>query len=58
MADVLGPAAVPGLAVHAPQEELCAVSTKEPSSLEEAASDPAWRAAMVEELRSIEDNDT
>jgi hypothetical protein len=54
--NVLGPAAVPGLAERMFQEELHAVSAEEPVSLEEAARDPSWCTAMVEELRSIEEN--
>jgi hypothetical protein len=56
--NVLGPAAMPGLAMRALQQELHAVSAEEPGSLEEAAGDPSWRAAMVEELCSIEENGT
>jgi hypothetical protein len=32
------------------------VSAEEPVSLEEATRDPSWCTAMVEELRSIEEN--
>jgi hypothetical protein len=56
--NVLGPAAVPGLAERQFMEELHSVSAEEPATLEEAATDPSWRAAMVEELRSIEENGT
>jgi hypothetical protein len=56
--NVLGPTVVPGLAQRAFQEELHTVSVEEPVSLEEVARSPSWRAIMVEELRSIEENHT
>jgi hypothetical protein len=34
------------------------VSFEEPATLSEAQADPRWRAAMKEELDSIEDNQT
>ncbi|KAF0926734.1 hypothetical protein E2562_027164 [Oryza meyeriana var. granulata] len=39
-------------------DELHAVSVEEPTTLVEAEREPCWRAAMAEELRSIEDNGT
>jgi hypothetical protein len=56
--DVLGPSAVPGLVEHKLAEELHTVSVEEPVSLEEVARDTSLHAAMVEELRSIEENGT
>jgi hypothetical protein len=56
--NVLGLAAVPGLTEHVLQEELHTVSVEEPTTLEDAMCDPSWCAAMVDELCSIEDNDT
>jgi hypothetical protein len=38
--------------------ELHVVSVEESASLEDAVRDPSWHTAMVEELRSIEDNST
>lgn len=56
---VVGQAPVPGLAARdLQQEQLHAVSADEPSSLEDAERDPHWRAAMVEEIRAIEENGT
>jgi hypothetical protein len=55
---VLRPTTVPGQVERVFHEELHAVSAEEPTSLEEAAHDPSWRAAMMEELCSIEDNKT
>jgi hypothetical protein len=34
------------------------VSSDEPSSFSEEENDPCWRRAMLEEMKSIEDNDT
>lgn len=56
--DVLGEAAVPGLAPRVLGDELLAVSAEEPTTFAAAEREPCWRAAMVEELRSIEDNST
>jgi hypothetical protein len=39
-------------------QELHAVSSDEPSSFEVAEQDPCWRKAMLEEMQSIEDNQT
>jgi hypothetical protein len=39
-------------------DELHVVSSDEPSSFEDAEQDPGWRRAMLEEMKSIEDNDT
>jgi hypothetical protein len=56
--NVLRPTVVPGLVEGVFQEELQVVSAEEPTSLEDAVRDPSWRVAMVEELCSIEENDT
>jgi hypothetical protein len=56
--NILGPTVAPGLAKRTFHDELHVVSTEEPSSLEEAVQDPSWRTAMVDELRSIEENKT
>jgi hypothetical protein len=56
--NILGPAVVLGLAQHALQQEMHVVSAEEPSSFVEAASNPSQRVAMVEELKSNEDNKT
>jgi hypothetical protein len=56
--NVLGPAKVPGMAERLLHEELYSVSAEEPATLEEVVGDPSWRAAMIEELRAIEENHT
>jgi hypothetical protein len=56
--DVLGPSAVPGLAERKLTEELHTMNAKELTSLEEVARVLSWRATMVEELQSIEENGT
>jgi hypothetical protein len=56
--NILGPVAVLGLAQRALQHVLHAVSNEESSLFAEAINSPSWRAAMVEELKSIEDNET
>lgn len=48
---------------HAPARTLeysglCLSAAEEPSSVEDALSEPAWRAAMEAEMESIRDNDT
>lgn len=54
MTDILGPdAAHPGLA-----ERNLLISAEEPASIEEALKQECWRAAMKEELDSIEENST
>jgi hypothetical protein len=59
MQNLVGEADVPGQAVrNVEQGELFAVSADEPTSLEEAQQDPSWLAAMKEEIRSIEENNT
>jgi hypothetical protein len=58
MGTVLGPIEIPGLAQRVLQEELHALSAEESATLEEAMHDPSWHAAMVDELRSIEENCT
>jgi hypothetical protein len=40
------------------EPQLHVMSTEEPASLSKAEGDPRWRAAMKEELDSIEDNQT
>jgi hypothetical protein len=39
-------------------EELHAISADEPVSFGEAERSPSWRKAMMEEMKSIEDNQT
>jgi hypothetical protein len=39
-------------------QELNAVSSDEPNSFDEAQQDPCWRRAKLEEMQSIEDNQT
>jgi hypothetical protein len=57
--NILGLAAVPqGLARRVLSEELHVVSSDKPSSFSEVENDPCWRRAMLEEMKSIEDNGT
>jgi hypothetical protein len=56
--DIIGPAAAQGLAQRVLEQELHAVSSEEPNSFDEAEQDPCWRRAMLNELRSIEENQT
>jgi hypothetical protein len=49
---------VPGLAACVVQEELLTVSAEKPMSLEDVVREPSWWEAMMEELRSIEENGT
>jgi hypothetical protein len=49
--NILGPTAMPSLAQRVLQQELHVVSAEEPSSFVEAASNPSWWVAMVEELK-------
>jgi hypothetical protein len=39
-------------------DELHVVSSDEPCSFDDAEHDPCWRRAMLEEMKSIEDNGT
>jgi hypothetical protein len=56
--DILGPASPRGLARRVLTEELHVVSSDEPTSFDEAEQSPHWRKAMLEEMRSIEENGT
>jgi hypothetical protein len=56
---IVGDAMVPGHAVrNVEQEQLSTVAADEPASLTEAEQDVHWKAAMGEEIRAIEENDT
>ncbi|KAF0934262.1 hypothetical protein E2562_023623 [Oryza meyeriana var. granulata] len=55
---MLGDSVVPGLALRELGNELHAMSVEEPASLVEAEREDCWHSAMVEELRSIQDNST
>jgi hypothetical protein len=56
MSDILmTPGFVPHILVA---EELHVVSSDEPASFDEAECIPSWRKAMMEEMDSIEENDT
>jgi hypothetical protein len=56
MSDIL---VTPGFAPCAlVAEELHVVSSDEPASFTEAEHNPSWRKAMMEEMDSIEENDT
>jgi transposase InsO family protein len=56
--DLIGDAEPPGLARRVLNAELNFTSAEEPTSFKEAEQDAAWRAAMREEMKAIEDNDT
>jgi hypothetical protein len=59
MDSIIGQAEAPGLAARNLEHgDLFVVNADEPSSLEEAERQGCWRAAMEEELRAIEDNNT
>jgi hypothetical protein len=56
--DLIRDAEPPGLAHCVLNAELNFTSVEEPMSFKEAEQDAAWRAAMHEEMKAIEDNDT
>jgi hypothetical protein len=56
--DLIGDAETPGLARRVLNAELNFTSVEEPMSFKEAEQDAVWRAAMREEMKAIEDNDT
>jgi hypothetical protein len=58
MDNVLGPAEVPGPMEWVFLEEFHIVSNEERTTFEEVMRDPSWRAAMIDELRSTEENCT
>jgi hypothetical protein len=59
MRNIIGQAALPGPAVrNLEQGGLFAMSADEPGSWEGAERQPCWRAAMLEELKAIEENHT
>jgi hypothetical protein len=58
MDNFLGLAPVHGLAHRVLAQELHAVSSNEPNSFDDAEQDPCWRRVMIEEIQSIEDNQT
>lgn len=55
---VLSPASPPGLAARLLDEELHFSSAEVPASLREAEKEACWRGAMLEEMKSITDNNT
>jgi hypothetical protein len=56
--DLIGDAEPPGLTHRMLNVELNFTSAEEPTSFKEAEQDATWRAAMREEMKAIEDNDT
>lgn len=56
--EILGPATPPGLAVREFDDELMMASAEEPASLAEAQQQDCWRQAMLDEMKSIEENGT
>jgi hypothetical protein len=59
MESIIGEATLPSQTVRNLEKgQLFAVSAEEPTSLEDVSRQPCWHAAMVEELKTIEDNNT
>jgi hypothetical protein len=56
--DVIGDATPPGLTRRVFNVELNFTSADEPASFREAEREESWRQAMIDELKSIEDNGT
>lgn len=57
--NIIGPASPRGFVPRAlVAEELHMVSSEEPASFAEAERSPSWRAAMMEEMTAIDDNET
>jgi len=56
--NVLGPAATPVLVEREMDGELMLVVDDEPATFKDARGDEHWRKAMMEEMASIEENDT
>jgi dTDP-glucose pyrophosphorylase len=59
--NVVGEATVPGLAawmLDDADQTLLLMSVEEPATFAVAERDAAWRKAMLEELKAIEDNHT
>jgi hypothetical protein len=56
--NVLAPATPPGQVVREFDEDLLMVSAEEPASFDEAEQHQCWRQAMIEEIKSIEANNT
>jgi hypothetical protein len=56
--DMIGNAATPGLARRVLEAELNFTSAEEPLTFREVEQDAAWRAAIREEMKAIEDNRT
>jgi transposase InsO family protein len=55
---VLGPASAPGRAARELHEDLLLVGGEEPSTFAQAEREEAWRRAMLDEILSIEENNT
>lgn len=58
MDNILGETSPRGLAPRVLAGELHAVSSDDPFSFADAEHDPSWRKAMLEEMKSIEENHT
>lgn len=56
--DIIGPAAIPGLARRELGEDLLMVNTDEPTTFQEAQAHECWRKAMLDEMTAIEANGT
>jgi hypothetical protein len=62
MTDLIGPAVPPGQVPRelssSESDRLFVVSVEEPASVVEATQEVVWRRAMIDELKSIEENKT
>lgn len=56
--NILADAPLPGYAARATDNELHFTSAEEPASFREAEREACWRGAMLEEMKSITDNQT
>ena len=55
---ILGPATKPGIVQRDQEEDLLLVNVDEPASYEQAMAHDCWRKAMLDEMTSIEANNT
>ena len=56
--NILGPATNPGIVQRDQEEDLLLVNVDEPASYEQAMAHECWRKTMLDEMTSIEANDT
>jgi hypothetical protein len=58
MADLIGSAPSPGQAARSVHRELYFATGEEPATFREVEKEEAWRQAMSEEIKSIEENNS